>query len=114
MTVIRDRRKNPPMEDKGTNSPLSSPVIQVVRAMRSEPEIRKKFEEIRELYYKSVAESLEFAKTAQDRNQDNFWEKYDKQRKRYEYERMWISETAILEWLLNEKRSWKTSWEVKL
>jgi hypothetical protein len=78
--------------------------------MRSEAEIRAKLESLRKQYAESTKNPVE---TFQDRNHEKYFEAFDKRKKQIEIEVDWMSEMAVLEWVLEEKHRWRTTWMIE-
>lgn len=78
--------------------------------MKTEEEIKDKLESLRKQYAESVKNPV---KTYQDRNNEKYFEMHEKRVKQTKDELDWIGEIAILEWVLEEKQNWLTSWARK-
>lgn len=78
--------------------------------MKTEEEIREQLKRIRNLYIESCEASLKFSANSQDRSQANYWVEHSKYMKRLDSESTMRSEMAILEWILDERQNWRTSW----
>lgn len=75
--------------------------------VRSEAEIRAMLESLRKQYAESEKNPT---KTYQDRNNEKYFEAFEKRKKQCEDEINWIGEMAVLEWVLEEKQRWLTTW----
>jgi hypothetical protein len=78
--------------------------------MRSEAEIKDKLEDLRKQYAESEKNPV---KTFQDRNNKEYFIRFEKRQTQRKDEIDWIGEIAILEWVLKEKPTCLTSWARK-
>lgn len=77
------------------------------KLMRSEEDIREKLHSIRKQLTESEKNPIQ---TVQDRRAKNYLVEFNRRDKQRKDELHWIDEIAILEWVLQEESSWKTSW----
>lgn len=75
--------------------------------MRSESEIRDKLESLRKQYDESVKNPAE---SIQDRNNERYFEAFEKRKQQINIEGQLRDEIAILEWVLDWRMHWKTTW----
>lgn len=75
--------------------------------MRSEAEIKDMLQRLRKQYAESTEKPV---KTFQDRNNEKYFEAFEARKKQIEDEIDWMGEMAVLEWILEEKPHWTTTW----